>query len=211
MSFQKTEYMLCLALCFFQGICIGIQINAVRNAEGFTGLYIGFPIVIILAFHILSISAADNGEINAVVFYLFPVNLSVMLADIDSLHYSAGDHFTIAVHKLSVYLFPGIRIVCICTWHADRLSIGISPAVFCRRVRIQGLVFCNRSNFFAFQVFWILKGRGLLCFLHSLNIIFYFCPNIMFCCKCPNRSSQDIPACKTYSKCNSQNFFNIFH
>ena len=82
-SLQQSQHMVCFTGCL-RCICrIGIQINAIGNPQSFTFRCVINEIFIILTRLVLTITAADNGKID-LPLYRFPVDLSLMLTDINT-------------------------------------------------------------------------------------------------------------------------------
>ena len=164
--------MLCLIICFLNTLCVRIQIDTIRNTIFLTCFYILFPFAVIVFFLIGTISTTNNNKIHVIILYFFPIDGSIMIADVNTTFSGSANFISIIITVISIYFFPGMRIAVYCRcfpFTNDQFSICISPAIF------QKNFFLFFSFFYSLRICFLLLSYCFFCIYSFLCICGFLC------------------------------------
>ena len=88
---NQAKDVVSLASCHVGVLGVGVNVNAVRNAQTLALGDVAQPVLIVLVGKVVAVAHTDDGEFHAVVFRSFPINRAVPLAHVDALGEGAGD------------------------------------------------------------------------------------------------------------------------
>ena len=99
---NQAKDVVSLASCHVGVLGVGVNVNAVRNAQTLALGDVAQPVLIVLVGKVVAVAHANDGELHAIVLHCFPIDCAVVLAHVDALGEGAGDEALragLAVHR----------------------------------------------------------------------------------------------------------------